>query len=145
MTCRERLSIDHPNKLCDVQIGGASGCPSHYGYLDDPEYCQSDLYDDPYERCRACWDREIPEFTDTISPKDMVKDAPIIKDSGNRTEFDTGAVRDMREGKGRCDLMPLEVVSYIFSHENSISKIFDNISRFQKENDTVYLLSLIHI
>ena len=33
-----------------------------------------------------------------------------IKDSGDRTEFETGAVRDMREGKGRCDLMPLEVV-----------------------------------
>ena len=33
-----------------------------------------------------------------------------IKDSGNRTEFATGAVRDMREGKGRCDLMALEVV-----------------------------------
>lgn len=37
----------------------------------------------------------------------------IIKDSGDRTEFATGAVRDMREGKGRCDLMPLEVVSKI--------------------------------
>ena len=35
----------------------------------------------------------------------------IIKDSGDRTEFSTGAVRDMREGKGRCDLMPLEVVA----------------------------------
>ena len=34
-----------------------------------------------------------------------------IKDSGNRTEFITGAVRDMHEGKGRCDLMALEVVA----------------------------------
>ena len=30
----------------------------------------------------------------------------MIKDSGNRTEFDTGAVRDMAQGKGRCDLLP---------------------------------------
>lgn len=30
----------------------------------------------------------------------------MIKDSGNRTEFETGAVRDMAEGKGRCDLLP---------------------------------------
>lgn len=37
----------------------------------------------------------------------------VIKDSGDRTEFATGAVRDMREGKGRCDLMPLEVVSIV--------------------------------
>lgn len=31
-----------------------------------------------------------------------------IKDSGSRRTFGTGAVRDMAEGKGRCDLMPLE-------------------------------------
>ena len=41
----------------------------------------------------------------------------IIKDSGDRTEFSTGAVRDMREGKGRCDLMPLEVVAKMHSRQ----------------------------
>ena len=30
-----------------------------------------------------------------------------ILDSGNRREFETGAVRDVQEGKGRCDLPPL--------------------------------------
>ena len=30
----------------------------------------------------------------------------MIQDSGNRTKFETGAVRDMGEGKGRCDLLP---------------------------------------
>ena len=29
-----------------------------------------------------------------------------IKDSGTRRQFDSGAVRDMQEGKGRCDLLP---------------------------------------
>lgn len=29
-----------------------------------------------------------------------------IKDSGTRRQFETGAVRDMQEGKGRCDLLP---------------------------------------
>lgn len=38
-----------------------------------------------------------------------------ILDSGNRTEFSTGAVRDMREGKGRCDLLPLDVTSNYFT------------------------------
>ena len=32
-----------------------------------------------------------------------------IKDSGNRTKFETGAVRDIQQGKGRFDLMPLDV------------------------------------
>lgn len=33
-----------------------------------------------------------------------------ILDSGARVEFDSGAVRDIKEGKGRCDLLPLDVV-----------------------------------
>lgn len=33
-----------------------------------------------------------------------------IKDSGARRAFETGAVRDMQNGKGRCDLMPLGVL-----------------------------------
>ena len=38
---------------------------------------------------------------------------PHILDSGDRTEFASGAVRDMREGKGRCDLLPLDVVTML--------------------------------
>lgn len=33
-----------------------------------------------------------------------------LRDSGERREFETGAVRDICEGKGRCDLLPLDVV-----------------------------------
>lgn len=39
--------------------------------------------------------------------------APTIKDSGERREFETGAVRDIQEGKGRCDLLPLDVVAEV--------------------------------
>lgn len=34
----------------------------------------------------------------------------MIQDSGNRREFTSGAVRDIAEGKGRCDLLPLEII-----------------------------------
>lgn len=34
-----------------------------------------------------------------------------IKDSGARIEFSSGAVRDIQEGKGRCDLLPLGVIA----------------------------------
>ena len=30
----------------------------------------------------------------------------MIKDSGDRTKFSSGAVRDLGAGKGRCDLLP---------------------------------------
>ena len=36
-----------------------------------------------------------------------------IMDSGERRRFSTGAVRDIADGKGRCDLLPLDVVGAI--------------------------------
>ena len=32
-----------------------------------------------------------------------------ILDSGERRQFESGAVRDIAEGKGRCDLLPLDI------------------------------------
>jgi len=39
-----------------------------------------------------------------------------IKDSGHRREFETGAVRDMAEGKGRYDLLPWEAIHELALH-----------------------------
>lgn len=39
-----------------------------------------------------------------------------IKDSGNRREFSTGAVRDMAEGKGRMDLLPWNALIEVSRH-----------------------------
>lgn len=40
----------------------------------------------------------------------------MIKDSGERTEFGTGAVRDMHSGKGRMDLLPWEALIEVSKH-----------------------------
>ena len=39
-----------------------------------------------------------------------------IKDSGERTRFSSGAVRDMHEGKGRFDLLPMCVLLRLARH-----------------------------
>ena len=39
-----------------------------------------------------------------------------IKDSGERTEFASGAVRDMHEGKGRLDLLPWAAIMEVSKH-----------------------------
>ena len=39
-----------------------------------------------------------------------------ILDSGNRTQFQTGAVRDMHQGKGRCDLLPPNALLRLARH-----------------------------
>jgi hypothetical protein len=47
----------------------------------------------------------------------------MIKDSGERREFATGAVRDMAEGKGRFDLMPWAALMEVSKHcENGAKK-----------------------
>jgi hypothetical protein len=125
MTCREKLKMKHPEKVDDQWTGGCYGCPWEHDYLPEPDYCKgADEY-----TCTKCWDREIPESRPVYAAgeclgkvKDIIEEnggitaiiEPSIKDSGDRTEFGTGAVRDMREGKGRCDLMPLEVVAEYF-------------------------------
>lgn len=45
-----------------------------------------------------------------------------ILDSGERTDFGTGAVRDMHEGKGRCDLLPPNALLRLARHFESGSK-----------------------
>lgn len=52
----------------------------------------------------------------------------MIKDSGERREFETGAVRDMAEGKGRFDLMPLSEVAGLFGKDHRIYGIIMDLS-----------------
>ena len=62
-----------------------------------------------------------------------------IKDSGKRREFETGAVRDIQEGKGRCDLLPLDVIGDAF--EDHIFRLIDNYIR---TGNLTYLLAVAY-
>ena len=53
--------------------------------------------------------------------------SPTIKDSGNRSEFPTGAVRDLSHGKGRMDLLPWHGVMEVSRHcEEGAKKYGEN-------------------
>lgn len=54
-----------------------------------------------------------------------------LKDSGARREFSTGAVRDIAEGKGRCDLLPLDIVGIILD-----DRILLLIDKYIRSGDT---------
>lgn len=127
MTCKEKLAIERPEKIKEDEYGECIGCPHTYGYRSDrPEYCHNEKISRDI-RCIRCWNREIEA---------------VIKDSGDRTEFSTGAVRDMREGKGRCDLMPLEVVAELLEDPDA-RQIIHDISSFQEYKDTDFLKSAL--
>lgn len=69
----------------------------------------------------------------------------MIKDSGNRREFDSGAVRDIQEGKGRCDLMPLKVIGLMYDRkfDTEYDNVFFALSNFQKNGDIQFLLDAL--
>lgn len=58
---------------------------------------------------------------------------PIL-DSGERRTFPTGSVRDIQEGKGRCDLLPLDVAAQLTNN-----LVLKHIHGFQFHGDTVRL------
>ena len=68
-----------------------------------------------------------------------------ILDSGDRREFETGAVRDMAEGKGRCDLMPLEQVAKLLDDDDdAVDEVIDNVYEYQQTGDVHYILMAIY-
>lgn len=77
---------------------------------------------------------------------DPVGDAVTkILDSGNRREFETGAVRDIQEGKGRCDLLPLDVVADLMDETDIyIIGVLMGIHSFTTRNDVRLLHTVIY-
>lgn len=64
---------------------------------------------------------------------------PTIHDSGERRTFDSGAVRDIQEGKGRPSLMPLRVVARMLADGMQSDNIVPNIAAFIETTESVYL------
>jgi hypothetical protein len=70
----------------------------------------------------------------------------MIKDSGTRREFESGAVRDIQEGKGRCDLLPLDVVAMVYEQNTDRSGAVNtlwSIQRFMDTADVTYLITAL--
>ena len=63
------------------------------------------------------------EETLCVSESEIVVQCATIKDSGDRTEFGPGAVRDLHTGKGRMDLLPWKAIMQVSKHcENGAIK-----------------------
>ena len=104
-------------------------------------YEEEKHYDDLKKAARAFLNRGKPE--------------PTILDSGNRREFETGAVRDIQEGKGRCDLLPFDIIADYYDSDsikymttevsNSLRafSVFTDIQMFVSSDNCDYLYSAI--
>lgn len=64
----------------------------------------------------------------------------MIKDSGCRQEFESGAVRDIQKGKGRCDLLPLDVAMRMYWQPfDKAAYVFASLSDFVKSGEIMNL------
>lgn len=154
MTRKEHMQFHQPDNVGIDWDGGVFMCPHNYPDLkaidkriSDSEVCIHD--------CDACWNAEIPRKENESKEADngvTINANPHILDSGNRREFETGAVRDIQEGKGRCDLMPLDVVAEF------IRGVLDQyregapyylpireIARFQETGDEKHLITALRL
>ena len=79
-----------------------------------------------------------------------------ILDSGARREFNSGAVRDIAEGKGRCDLLPLGVVAIWlddivldnidnYVRSGAMYSLINAMSLFCKHNDTDLYTAVLEV
>ena len=66
-----------------------------------------------------------------------------IKDSGARREFETGAVRDIQDGKGRCDLLPLEQVAILIDSDGG-DDVLNDIYQYQQTGDVDCIIQAIY-
>lgn len=121
MTFREKYKLDHNGEQPDIN----KTCPSHLGYIGEGNCLNPVEARDVDVVCNPCWNREMP-------PRDHM--TPCILDSGERRQFETGAVRDIQEGKGRCDLMPLRVVGLAMRDE-----MLTELGMFLDTGDTNHL------
>lgn len=228
MTFKEKLQMEHPEKVDPSEWGGCVDCPSTYGYEEEAyDLCDLECIDSSRDLCATCWNREMPEekseskkavehgekvaegfkagMEKTVAPEKIYEalgikqpgfvtpyildkdnipeipplwpkerpdfrgkraeagiideycgpemptaeeiaeyakaDARKILDSGNRREFESGAVRDIQEGKGRCDLLPLDVVAEYGTQRmsNKFGGVLYSIDCFKEENNTDHL------
>ena len=67
-----------------------------------------------------------------------------IQDSGERREFTTGAVRDIADGKGRCDLMPIDVIASLMPNQDSANILY-HISEYMRLGQDAYLFRALQL
>lgn len=144
MTCREKLKQLRPDlSENEIQTWTDQRCPDEALGVDTNAWCIGTTKNLTNADCVMCWNaKQIPEDKPVEEEcKEELVDIqePVIKDSGDRTRFESGAVRDMRVGKGRCDLVPLEVVAEWLKDD-----ILGCIAQFKLQGTTTFLYGALN-
>lgn len=121
------LKRDAINQWCDTHP--CNDCPINNTEY-DKKYCKKYTeYSAPDEAIKEWFKalglpEELPEESvESVESEELEAPTPTILDSGDRTLFASGAVRDLSEGKGRMDLIPWLAIMEVSKHcENGAKK-----------------------
>ena len=92
----------------DIPEGCVHAIVPKVGKVDKGEQCQKCVYELVHHDHYPC--------NDCYGYSHFLNDTQTLEDSGDRTQFETGAIRDMHEGKGRFDLLPWEAIWELAKH-----------------------------
>ena len=83
MTFKEKLQMEHPEKLDKHCGGGCEGCPCFYGY-EETKWCGNTWG----TNCEECWNREMPgtESKKEVDAADYIE----IYTDGHKKGYDEG-------------------------------------------------------
>ena len=121
MKYQERCSTRGDVKALYERVCKDPTINAYRGYTDECSYGWNTVTDDYVKVVGEVW-FDNPNYIPEV-------DKPRILDSGNRRQFETGAVRDICEGKGRCDLLPLDVVGHALANPT-----FAYIAQYMRED-----------
>lgn len=132
MTCREKLKIEQPDKVCEAYRGGCCGCPKGYGYLPDPEYCKH-IADS--ELCTKCWDREIPGTNNTKEEVKMdTNKTYTFEDVYQMSEYEKNdLVMELQKDKANLEMKCRNLDELLDLYRNENKNLNDAIEK-KKQN-----------
>lgn len=90
MTCREKLAIEYPDEINPCMDGGAVGCPNDHGYLPSHlDMCRKG-------QCTECWDREIPDTTNSHYVQNEKEKTMATKKTKAELEKELEAIKESK-------------------------------------------------
>lgn len=93
MTFKEKLQREHPECVYEDAFGGCEDCPGDYGYEKKKPCISTDE-----EKCRKCWDREIPGTEVKAVTKADLKDGMVCEQrDGELMLWLNGALRGIND------------------------------------------------
>ena len=139
MTCREKLRLEHPDHADKPHcVGGCSGCPKDYGYLNYPDEYSYPSY------CTECWDREIPgteplTYEHTGEPIGKVTD---ITEDENGVTATIKKEKTMATKKTKADLeKELEAIK---ESKAELEKELKNLEKYKQYEEMADELKAMH-